>query len=260
MNIEIVSGENVLTFSPSSPLRILAGGMVGFDGGETHLSFEGNAGGMGASLMGCCFPEREMKIRFEIDAVSSEDEAEWMRWVQKAASPGEACVIRSERFGRWCQIEAFVTKVSFERDKVFERMEGEVCFSAPIPFFEAIDAVTGMISVGNLGSDVYNSGDVSCGVRVVIRAVGGTVVAPSVKLEERVIRITESLSDGDELVIDTRFGRKGVWINGVESFNFDGKSSFFSLTVGENRVSADADEGKEFMAVSYELKPLYFGI
>ena len=45
-----------------------------------------------------------------------------------------------------------------------------------------------------------------------------------------------------------------------ETLSFDWRSSFFSLEVGENMISADADNGKEYMAVFCEVVPLYFGI
>ncbi len=260
LKMEIASRGNVLTFSPNSPLRILAEGLIGFDGGAAEISSEACAFGLGTVMMGRSVLGREMKIRFEIDVESSEEDAEWRRRIQRIAAPAEECVITAEAFGMRRQITAVAAKVEFGRDKEFEHTEAELWFRASVPFFEETEAVVGTISAEDGGSVVANAGDAACGAVFTVRAVGGTVVKPSVVLGEHVIRILESLSDGDELVIDTRFGRKGVWLNGEEHLTFDLKSSFFSLAVGENVVSADADEGKEFMAVSYEVKPLYFGI
>ena len=260
MRIEVGVGENRLVFSPESPFGILAGGLSGFDGLEVQLRAESTAGGRGCWVTGQHLLPRKMKIRFEIAARNVEEDGALRERIRRVAVPGRECEIAVETGECFRGITAKVTEVRFERDTVLDLTVAELSFLAPEPFFMGADAVRGTVSSGAEGSVAENEGEVPCGAVFTLCAQGGTVVNPSVSCGERKVRVERELNDGDVLTIDTRWGRKAVRINGEVCLHFDWRSSFFSLEVGENTVTVDADVGKEFMAVSYELRPLFIGI
>ena len=260
MKIVVSSGENVLAFSPETPLCILEGGLVGFDGAEVQIDSKTSADGMGCVVTGKVYPLREMKIRFEIGVITWEEDAIWRERIRRTSVPGVECLIKVESHGIIRKIGAIPTVVRFERDTESDLTVAEIAFAASELFFSDGEAISGEIAVDNGDTTVVNSGEVPCGAVFSIRADGGTVVNPSVSCGDKTVWFSGILSDGDELVIDTRWGKKAVRVNGEERLTFDLRSSFSSLAVGENAVSSHADSGKEFMAVSYEIMPLYFGI
>jgi len=252
--IEVTSGENVLAFFPGAPLRLLADGVKGFDMADFEATFGYAADGNGAFVKGIRFPERRFELRFEI----GEDDGLWRKVVRAFASPGKECMISAD-FGEGTRRIAVIPsgKAEFERETLFEKTVVTLRFAACEPFFMGERSVA-----AGYGDPlkVVNPGEVPCGAVVTISAIGGEVVNPSVACGDAYVRVTAVLSDGDTVVIDTRNGKKGVWLNGEECFSFDWTSSFFSLDVGENMLSVDADSGKEFMAVRAEVVPLYFGV
>lgn len=65
----------------------------------------------------------------------------------------------------------------------------------------------------------------------------------------------------DVLEIQTAFGEKGVWLNGVPIFNkLDFSSDFFSLDVGENEIEFTDESGNRTAAIHFIYKNLYLTI
>jgi len=108
-------------------------------------------------------------------------------------------------------------------------------------------------------ADITNRGDGECGIVAKIRALGGSVLNPGIRLGEKFVRAEATLADGDELVIDTRPRVKRVLVNGERVFCFDRDSVFFSLPEGENKLSVTADSGGEFIEAEVEFHEVYFG-
>ena len=250
--IEIVSGERGLTFSPNSPLRILSDGLNGFDMVDFSVDFGYYLDGRGAFVKKVGFRERMLGIRFEI----GEEDAKWRREILGIAKPGKECMITAV-FGGVCRrIEAIVSeKVKFEWESGWNRTVVSLRFAACEPFFMGDTVVADRLS-----EPLNNSGDVPCGAVFTVRAAGGSVVNPSISRGGDTFSVEAVLEDGDVAVIDTRDGRKGISINGEACYSFDWMSRFFRLDVGENVLSADADSGKEFMAVHAAFAPLYYGV
>jgi len=67
-----------------------------------------------------------------------------------------------------------------------------------------------------------------------------------------------TLTAKDVLEIQTAFGEKGVWLNGVSIFNkLDFSSDFFNLDVGPNEISFTDDTGSTAAAIHFIYKNLY---
>ena len=278
--IDISCGDDMLTIAPDSPLRLLAGGLYGFDSTDFDVETGSYADDNGGYIRRRRFAEREISIKFEI----TENDRMWRRQIVSLVNPRKDCMLSVEMDGIRRRISAVpVGRVTFEQESFFDITAAVLRFIAPDPFLmaekaqviefaEKVPLVTfpmnfypnGSLTAGyTIHTDsgmAVNGGDAPCGVIVTIRAQGGAVVNPCVSCGDRFVRTSVTLSDGDELVIDTRKRKKGIYVNGENRLIFDWKSTFFSLEVGENEVKIDADSGKEYMAVRCEYVPLYFGL
>lgn len=261
MKIVISSGENEVFLSPVAPLRLLAGGLEGFDSTGFDVAVTPYIDGNGGSVTRRRFADRRMKIRFEIKDNSAAADSMWRRKILTLMNPLRDCIVEV-KVGDLCRRIAAVPvdKVTFERDTLTDHTVVTLCFAAPEPFFMDPSAIVTESYGGGSSFSVDNTGDVPCGAVFTICAKGGAVENPCVSLGDAAVSVPLTLNDGDILEIDTRKGRKSVRINGEETLSFDWRSSFFSLEVGENMIKADADNGKEYMVVFCEVVPLYLGI
>lgn len=119
----------------------------------------------------------------------------------------------------------------------------------------------------DLITNIYNKGDVSCGMRIEFHA-SAFVDKPSlinVYTREH-IKVNRSLDTGDRLVITTGFGNNTVRIyrvdgtveNALHYITLD--SEFLLLGVGDNVIQYDAESGKDNLDVSIYHKPMYLGV
>lgn len=121
--------------------------------------------------------------------------------------------------------------------------------------------------VSNLICNVYNGGDVECGMKIQFRALA-TVRNPSLfNINSReFIKINQTLEAGDVLEVTTEFTNKRIELvrsNGSREnvFNWiDLDSEFLQLTVGDNLFRYDAESGIDNLEVSIYYTPLYLGV
>jgi len=114
--------------------------------------------------------------------------------------------------------------------------------------------------------NVYNAGDVACGMKIQFKAFA-TVVNPSlfnVNTREH-LKINRTMEAGEIITVTTHFQNKKVELNknGVISnaFNWiDLNSTFLQLDVGDNLFRYDADEGIDNLEVSIYYTPQYLGV
>lgn len=119
----------------------------------------------------------------------------------------------------------------------------------------------------NLIVNIFNKGDVECGMRIEFSALA-TVVNPSILnvYTQKYIKVKRTLVAGDKLIINTDFGNKKVEMiksNGLINnvFNWiDLRSEFLQLDVGDNLLRYDAEQGIDNLEVSIYYKPLYIGV
>lgn len=114
--------------------------------------------------------------------------------------------------------------------------------------------------------NIYNEGDVACGMRIQFKALA-TVVNPSLfNINTReYFKINKTMSAGEIITVTTGFGDKRVYLdsNGVvtNAFNYiDLNSTFLQLEVGDNLFRYGADEGIDNLEVSIYYTPQYWGV
>ncbi len=278
--IDISSKGGEITLSPESALRLLVGGLSGLDSTDFDVVTEAYANDNGGYVKRRRFAERDIGLTFEI----TENDGLWRRQILAVVHPLADCEITVHMDGVTRRITAIpVERVTFRRDSFYDRSVVTLRFTAPDPFLMAEKAsggtfvrklplltfpmtfyphgrLTAGYAAHTDSGNAFNAGDVACGVVITIKAQGGDVVNPRISCGEHTISTTVTLTEGDEMVMDTRTRRKGIRLNGQNRLVFDWKSTFFSLEAGDNVLTADADEGKENMAVTYEYTPLYVGM
>ncbi len=114
--------------------------------------------------------------------------------------------------------------------------------------------------------NIFNPGDVSCGMKIVFRA-SATVEQPSLfhigKQEE--FKVKQTMQAGDTLTVTTHFQNKRVELTqgGVTSnaFNWiDLDSVFLQLEPGDNLLRYDAEDGIDNLNVDIYYSPQYLGV
>lgn len=108
--------------------------------------------------------------------------------------------------------------------------------------------------------EVTNSGDVPAGIVCRLKCSGGETVNPAVHSGDRKVQALLTLSGGDELVIDTNVGHKGIYLNGVRANVFSADSEFFQLPVGRSDISISADSGISYCTASLSYSFGYLGV
>ena len=279
--ILLSNGRDTLRLAPDGDGRLLEGGLdgigcAGFDVKIAPLAAE--AGGYAQRRR---FAEREITVSFEVPA---ETASAVRRRVIALLDPtvdlelslsigGENRVVTvipdgEAVFSQPSFLDPLVITVTLLAPSVFLRDQADQTaeFRSTIPLFtfplntmEGAGTVTGFL----LDSDeatVDNPGDAPCGVRAVLRAVGGSVVRPGIACGEKTIRCPLTLEAGDELVIDTHPRQKNITLNGERTFVFERDSDFFEIPVGRSSLSVLCDSGAESLIAEISFTPLYFGM
>lgn len=267
--------------SPTSPAKLLEGGLGGFDSTEFDVKISPYAAIDGGSVVRRRFAERELSITFEIDREASDY---LRRELVSMLDPREDGELIVDLYGDERRITVIPCgEPVFDRPTANSPTIVTLFFVAPAVFFSDNTKKIGTFRVsmplftfplnimGSAGitsgldmktelSDAENTGDTECGIVVKIAAKGGSVVNPSVTCGDKFIKTKLTLYDGDVLTIDTRKGKKSMNLNGEHLTAFTRDSEFFSLPVGKSTVKVTADSGRGYIDKQIEYIPLYYGV
>lgn len=98
----------------------------------------------------------------------------------------------------------------------------------------------------NMTRTYTNDGDAECGMIITIIAVGIATNPTIYKADGSFIGVNESMVAGDEIIINTNRGSKGITKNGVNILNkIKPGSSFIQLDTGDNALTITSDDGTQ---------------
>lgn len=113
---------------------------------------------------------------------------------------------------------------------------------------------------------VENPGDVSCGCRIVFRALGEVENPELMDVSTgEYVRLNTVLTAGEEIRVYTHFaGKRVVRVQSGEEVSvfslLDTGSTFLQLSPGTTTLRYDAAAGKELLEVSLYYRPQYLGV
>lgn len=114
--------------------------------------------------------------------------------------------------------------------------------------------------------NVFNEGDVECGVRVEFKALAAVVNPSIINVNtQEFVKINKTMEAGELITLTTGFGNKRVEssLNGIvaNAFNqIDFQSTFFQLDTGDNLFRYDAESGIDNLEVTIYYTPQYLGV
>lgn len=275
------SDSDELCFSESSPLRIVAGGLTGFDYPETDLELVCDAGGKLSYLKSSMICARFLSIRFELTDGelfrSVRDRVNRMMEVGRSLTL-TSCFLGRRRIASVVPCKApeyifdclstpvqIVLKLAapepFFKESIVYRTAvptSRAVMSFPVSFIKGAGALTSL-STANNAAVIYNPGDTDCPVTAYLYA-EGSVREPYIMLGDRKIRLTGELSEGDRVKIESGDGKHIITVNGAVRADLDRRSRFFSLAPGNNTIVVNASYGVASLRSYFEFEPRYLGI
>ena len=146
-----------------------------------------------------------------------------------------------------------------------QEIESLVSYIEPmwvLPFYIPQDGLVFGVNQPTSSTQIDNNG-LPVGCKIVLSAYGGSVVNPGIvcaETQER-ISINKTLSDGEQITIDTRAGHRKIY-GSVNDETYNGmkylspNSDWITLQAGVNTLSFFSDSGSEFLGVSILYSPL----
>ena len=148
----------------------------------------------------------------------------------------------------------------YQTETVIERMVNRTpMMRFPLHWSTVEERLFG-VYVDVLDTAITNNGDVDTGFTLTFKA-GGRVVNPSItnKATGEKIRLKLNMELGDTVQVVNMPFHKEIIVNGVKQFSAldRNETTFFSLLVGKNSLSIDADENVTNLTAFVEYAPKY---
>lgn len=269
-----------LIFSESSPLRLLAGTLSGFDSPSVVTELVAENGGRSTYMKKCTLDSRVLSFAFELCDMSLERETRDK--IARMTALGRAMTLRTVFLGRSRKCEVVPYKApEYCFESLCDRMTVRLSFVALTNYFTEDAVYTGPIprsrAVGTLpltvmpsgallslsgarnAAQIYNPGECDCPITVELYA-NGSVTDPSLMLGERKITLRGTLEAGDTVTVKSgcSWHRVSTACSGYEGI--DRSSRFFSLPSGTSTLVLNAASGVGKLRGSYEFEPRYLGM
>ena len=277
-----------MELSKTSIYRIF--GVTGLDAPDKAVEIMESGSSDGGFIVSDRLTARHIVIDFE---VSDRNRVEECRdFLMRFLRPKDGGVLTAERNGSRRRIEFYIeARPEFTQINIIHnRLRVVLPLVCPDPFFYDAEEtaknfmvhvpmmyfpLTSMVGRGVTAGLVTpsdrltltNDGDEPAGIVCTVRAVGGAVVNPGVWVRPLgvadggdFVRVERTLAIGDELIIDTRIGRKNIYVNGETFFQFDPRSVFFALPLGESEITVTADSGIAFAQTSVAFRRKFYGV
>ena len=270
----------VIKLTDKTMLKLLT--VTGLGSAEYELDMRDNALLDGSTVAGAKVEAREIVMQAELyDYKLSPQNRETLLHMFSPRHEYMLCV-RRESVRR--RIRARARLFNIDPENIYDFYTANIELVCPDPFFEDESDTTlqfrlfeplinfplifipqgaGLTTAIQIVTDsitVNNDGDADFGIEFTAEVVGGNIVNPAVWCGDNYVRVLTTLHIGDTLKIDTRRGRKGIWLNGVKFMQYDPTSTWFTLKPGANQVSFKADSGAEKAIGSITYSNRWFGV
>ena len=149
----------------------------------------------------------------------------------------------------WQDVEDVVIEISRVLDAHYFPIEiGGLAFP--------VDGVVMGVYDTNMTRTYTNDGDAECGMVITIIALNDVVNPRIYKADGSFIGVVDNMVTGDEIVINTNRGEKGISKNGVNALNkIMPGSKFIQLETGDNELTVDSDgdtEGNVYFLLTFK--------
>lgn len=117
--------------------------------------------------------------------------------------------------------------------------------------------------ITNRETKVINIGDVTSGMTLTLKAVGGSVVNPVIYnvQSSQFFKVNVTLTDSETLTINTNIGHRSLFKQDEDIFSLmETGSTWLQLNRGVNTFTYNADSGEEFLEVKINFNPMYKGV
>lgn len=283
IKLRFEKGEDYFEMGNDCPVKLITL-PTGLESPGYLVHTSSNANADGVSITGKKVDSRQISISFAIDDLENAEiyRAQMIRFF----NPKESlkCIVQYGAMIRHinCEIQEFI----FESQvTLWDYLAGSINLLCADPYFKDMDnfgkniaANTAMFSFpffipaqGRIASYktlrkevlLRNQGDVPTGVEIHIIADRGSVTNPVVTKVStgEFMKFDLVMAMGDVVIINTNPGKKSITYNGVNFFKEKSKlSSFFSIDVGDNILSYDADKNYTNLDVRLYYIPQYMGV
>ncbi|MHB1155057.1 MAG: phage distal tail protein [Eubacteriales bacterium] len=274
-------GGRILTISKKSVFRLI--NYDGIEATDISVVVASNGSVDGGYLQSVRIEPRPISINFAVDDSSRTEELR--KWLIKYFTLKEQGTLNVSR-GEVTRVINFniATKPEFKQNNIIDdKLIVSVSLLCPDPYFydvvtdkvrfltytpigtfpitsmSGVGVTTGFMTVTDT-VEVLNDGDAPVGVVCEITAFGGSVINPKIMCNGIYVRVLRVMNPNEVVKIDTRERRKNIYVDGEAQFIFDRTSVFFSLPVGVNTLTIEADSGltNASTVITYTLK--YFGV
>lgn len=253
--------------------------VTGLDAPDYAVTMQSSGSEDGGYINKARLDSRTIKVVFDV----KEDTENELERIRSLCPPHFDVTITAHRGNVQRTAIGRVTGLSSKQETIFHDPSITITFLCPFPYLmgpvigkdsaATIPAVvfplaippSGLIS-GYMSMDsqphLENDGDVPAGM-VVRFIAAGPVINPQIKnlSTGEYVRLIDTLSAGDELIISTTPKNKYVQLNGKNHIHkIDRSSTFFSLLCGDNALSYSSDEGWQNLDVYLSYTPLYLGV
>lgn len=283
LTLQLTAGGKTLHLGGAGdPYKILD--VEGLESTDYEVTWADNANLPGSTAVGQRAGKRAVGITF--DMPSSADFTRYRQQLIRFFQPQGEGVLLVDYNGTKRKIPYVVEQFRFQNSNLYERLCADVSLVCPQPFFmdlnnygKNIAAKTPLygfplwihrkrgfaMGYRTLRQNVSlpNDGDVNTGIEAVFKAVRGTVVNPRIEKVStgEFVQVMVTMSQGDELRINTNPGNKRITLNGENVFQKKSRqSSFFQITVGDNILKYDADDNYTNLDVMLYYVPKYLGV
>lgn len=265
-------------------------GFAGQDGVKANITKVSGAGQDGSTITNVVIADRDLQLQGDIKGGSKDEIVKYRAKLLKVFNPKSQGWLQYE-YGSIkrrirCQVE---TGPVFKKiTDSYRYQEFSIDLLCPNPYWQDLNSIKSEIAIWrgafefplelvddgieigfrepSLIVNVFNSGDVACGMKIQFKALA-TVINPSlfnVNTREY-FKINKTMEAGEIITVTTHFQNKRVELNknGVVSNAFNWielGSTFLQLDVGDNLLRYNADDGIDNLEVSIWHTPQYLGV